>query len=96
MTKNVALSENELNFGSKSELSFEKRKILNEQVDILFSELHIALVKKDTKQIKDIILNLEKCALKLKSQFLDDILFIVKHSLKSTEKQGENNDAKKE
>ena len=86
MDNNQSTSGDAVKFESKSKLTVEEKKLLNEKVDDLFSKLHLALLKQNKHQIKHIIVQLEKCEEKLKSTFLNDIIFIIKYALKNTNK----------
>ena len=94
MDNNQSTSSDAVKFESKSKLTVEERKLLNEKVDDLFSKLHLALLKQNKQQIKHIIVKLEKCEEKLKSTFLNDIIFIIKYALKNTNKGDQDGSTK--
>ena len=69
----------------KSVLTEEEKKRINKKANALISNLAVATGQMKTKAEKDNVRNilkeLELCAKKLESQFLDDIVFIVRTSL---------------
>ena len=66
-------------------LTEEEKKLINKKANKLISDLAVATgqmkSKAEKEAVRTILKELELCAKKLESQFLDDIVFIVRTSL---------------
>lgn len=92
--KENKVEKNIENNDKKIVLTEEQKKQLNKNANNLLKELSELVLKADTKnnkpKIKKILVELETCAKEMESEFLEDVVFIVRNVLNWVIKESKN------
>lgn len=92
--KENKVQKEDKNSDKKVVLTEEQKQLLNKKANKLLKELSDLVPKADTKnnkpQIKKILVELENCAKDMESEFLEDVVFIVRNVLNWVIKESKN------
>ena len=92
--KENKVQKEDKNSDKKVVLTEEQKQLLNKKANKLLKELSDLVPKADTKnnkpRIKKILVELENCAKDMESEFLEDVVFIVRNVLNWVIKESKN------